>query len=181
MTQGPQGKPIAPVSSGYGFIPSSPAEAEPAPAPANDPAPAPAKGNQESRVVLIDTPQYAEAISECIQAHPDLNEVMAKFLSIAQALQGGHDVRDVVYALAQTCAQFAGVASVKQQQVGSGSDGEAALDALGEIGDIAEELRKGIEKVILPKAQKDNLLSMVTEILSIVDDFSDDDEDEVEE
>jgi len=168
--QGPQGNPIKPVG-GYDFLPAAPAESPAAaPAPANEAAPAP-------QVAMVDTAQYAEAISHCIQVHPDLNEVMAKFLGIAGALQRGHDVQEVVYALAQTCAQFVGVVAVKQQQAGD-PDAEAAMD---EIGSIAEELKEGIEKVILPKPQKDRLLGLVERILDITDEFAGDEEDEEED
>jgi len=170
MTQGPQGNPITPVSGSYGFIPaggaSEPAQAAASPAPAAQAAPA-------QRASVVDTPEYAEAITQCIQVHPDLNEVMAKFLGIAQAVQKGHDVREALYVLSQTAAQLAGVISVKQQQVGADEDAEAALD---EIAGIAEELLEGIQKVILPNAQKEKLLGMAQKILDITDEFSEDDE-----
>lgn len=166
--KGPQGKPVSSLS----FLEPAIAEAKPQ----ADAAP---QQQHVPQVVHIDSPEYAHAVVQAVQAQPDIAQLIDKLGDLNQALHQGHDVRVVVGELLKLVTQTVSVVAVKHLDaiLEAQSDSDA-VGAIEELADIHDSIREIIEKSTMAKVQKDEVLKLLDSADDITADFLEEDDEE---
>jgi len=167
--QGPKGSPVNPL----GFL-----EPDVAPSPTAPQAEMVIK-KDEPQEISVDSPEYASAIVEAIQIQPDASQMLGKLVSLSKALEGGHDVKEVVASLISVVSQTVAVMAVKHMEAMSASQGDPeALEAIDQLSDIFDEIREIVSKIPMGSAQKGQLNKLFGEAQEIFSDFEDEEGDE---
>ena len=144
--QGPKGSPVNPLA----FL------GEP------EAAPAQAKNEQEvvstkpeAQVLSVDSPEYAAAIVNAIQVQPDVEQVLGKLGALDKALNGGHDIKEVLSSVIAVVSQSVAVMAVKHLDAMAASQGDPdAVEAIEQLGGILDEIREIVGKIPMGSAQK---------------------------
>lgn len=164
--KGPQGK-VFDVSS----LLQKPKETQAAPPEQQTPEP--------PQVPSIASKEYIALASECLQAHPDLGEVMAASSQVAYAVsQGSVPVGEALGALSGILCNFVAVTAVRivslEEDLAAAQGGQAD-EVIEEMLEAAEEALEELRKTNFNKSK---VIALLEKIKEVGEDHLDDGEEE---